>query len=104
MSAHFASALARRVALAAGLRLALAAAVVLTAPAAAHACSACSVLTNIRNLKAFLDSTLVLSLLPLALIAGGLWWLARRASGRLGAEFRESDEAAAAPPSGPAER
>ena len=35
--------------------------------------------------------TIVLSLLPLAMIGGGLWWVARQAKGRLAAEFAERD-------------
>jgi len=35
--------------------------------------------------------TMVLSILPLAMIAGGLWWIARHARGRLVGEFEERD-------------
>ena len=66
--------------------------VVVAAPSAAHACAVCSVLNNENIRRAFFDTTIFLSLLPLALIGGGLFWLARRAKDTLAVEFRESDE------------
>ena len=64
----------------------------LLAPAAVHACAVCSALSSESNRKAFLETTVLLSLLPLGLIAWGLFWVARRGHGVLRAEFRESDE------------
>ena len=40
---------------------------------------------------AFLGTTILLSLLPLALFAGGLGWIARHARERLQDEFEERD-------------
>lgn len=65
---------------------------VLALPAAAHACAVCSVLNDEKNRKAFFDTTIFLSLLPLALIAFGLFWIARQGRDVLRSEFRESDE------------
>ncbi len=64
----------------------------LALPAAAHACAVCSVLDDEKNRKAFFDTTIFLSLLPLALIALGLFWIARKGRDVLRSEFRESDE------------
>ena len=77
------------------LRSALAALAAALLPAAAHACAVCSVLGSERSRKAFFDTTIFLSLLPLALIGFGAWWLARRFGGRLAEEFREREDAAA---------
>ncbi len=46
-------------------------------PASARACSVCYDPTE-ENRQAFLGSTAILTLLPLALIGGGGWWLWRR--------------------------
>jgi len=73
-------------------RVALASVLALALPAAAHACAVCSVLNDEKNRKAFFDTTIFLSLLPLALIAIGLVWIARRGRDVLRSEFRESDE------------
>ena len=67
-------------------------ALLLAAPATARACAVCSVLTNESNRRAFFDTTVFLSLLPLGLIAWGLAWIARKAKDTLASEFRESDE------------
>ena len=40
---------------------------------------------------AFFGTTILLSLLPLALMAGGLGWIARHARERLRGEFEERD-------------
>jgi hypothetical protein len=84
-----------------GLGAAFAGVLALLAPAAAHACAVCSVMNSESNRKAFFDTTIFLSLLPLGLIAWGLVWVARKGRDTLSAEFRESDEdlPAAAPES-----
>jgi hypothetical protein len=52
---------------------------------------------------AFLGTTVLLSLLPLALMAGGLVWIARHARGRLRGEFEDRDSLAVPPrPAAPA--
>lgn len=76
---------------------ALLAAALLALPATASACAACGV-GNGRNKMAFFLTTIFLSLLPLALIGAGLFWLARKGRGFLASEFRESDEAPATGP------
>jgi hypothetical protein len=81
-----------RLALAGALALA-----VVAAPRLVHACAVCSVITSESNRKAFFDTTIFLSLLPLGLIGWGLFWLARKARSTLAAEFRESDEDLPAP-------
>ncbi|MEO5616385.1 MAG: hypothetical protein ABIS67_01315 [Candidatus Eisenbacteria bacterium] len=45
---------------------------------------------------AFLISTIFLSLLPLALIVGGLLWLRRHARADMGGEFLDRDDLAIA--------
>lgn len=70
-----------------GAVAALAAAAVATVPDAARACSVCGA-GNDRSNLAFLISTIFLSLLPLALIGGGVVWLRRHASG----EFAERED------------
>jgi len=67
----------------------LAALLALAWPAPALACAAC-VASAERN-RTFFIMTMVLSILPLAMIAGGLWWIARHARGRLADEFEERD-------------
>jgi hypothetical protein len=74
---------------------ALAAAVMLAWPAAAHACAVCfSGPTRVRI--AFFGTTVLLTLLPLAMILGALLWLRR--SGRIvpAEEFEVSDYSAGA--------
>jgi hypothetical protein len=60
-------------------------------PSLALACAACNV-GNGRNKMAFFLTTIFLSLLPLALIGAGIFWIARNARGFIASEFRESDE------------
>jgi hypothetical protein len=57
------------------------------------ACAACVSAAD-RNRAVFLISTIILSLLPLAMIGGGLWWIARQARGRLAGEFEDRDSPA----------
>ena len=49
------------------------------APRAALACSVCMAGRDDETRAAFLLTTLFLTLLPLALIGGVVWWLTRRA-------------------------
>ena len=70
-------------------------------PARALACAACVPATD-RNRVAFLISTILLSLLPLVMIGGGLWWIARHARGRLAGEFAEREPAAGVAAQAPA--
>ena len=70
-----------------------AAALVLAAPLPARACAVCSMLTDERTRKALFNATVFMSLLPLAAIAFGLWWFARRAGAALATEFHESPDA-----------
>ena len=84
-------------------RLARAAAVVaaLLWPAVGHACAVCfSGSPKVR--LAFFNTTLLLTLLPLALIVGGLAWLRRSGRVVLADEFEESDysDGAAVTPAG----
>ena len=62
----------------------------LAAPATVHACAVCGAAVE-RSKAAFLGTTILLSLLPLALIGGGLWWIARNARERLAGEFAERE-------------
>ncbi len=48
------------------------------APRAAWACSVCMTGREDDNRIAFLATTVFLSLLPLAMLAGVIWWLHRR--------------------------
>ena len=66
-------------------------------PAAAQACAVCfSGSPRIRI--AFFNTTILLSLLPLAMILGGLWYLRRVGKVRLAEEFTESDYSLPVPP------
>ena len=51
----------------------------LLAPRLADACSVCTAGTEDENRLAFLLTTVFLSVLPLAAIGGGVFWLVRRA-------------------------
>lgn len=59
-------------------------------PSPVLACAACAAAVD-RSNTAFLATTIFLSLLPLALMAGGLWWIVRHARGRLAGEFEERE-------------
>ena len=79
-------------------RLAAATLAVLVAlwPVAAHACAVCfSGSPRIR--VAFFNTMILLSLLPLGMIFGGLWYLRRAGKVRLAEEFTESDYSVAEP-------
>jgi hypothetical protein len=64
--------------------------VALLLPAAAFACPVCSANANDRNEKAFRGTTALLSLLPLTMFAGGIWWLRKKGYGD--GEFIDRDE------------
>ena len=59
-------------------------------PSAALACAVCGGGVE-RSRMAFFGTTILLSLLPLALMAGGLLWIARHARVRLQGEFVDRD-------------
>lgn len=59
-------------------------------PVAAHACPVCFA-ANDRNRAAFLGTTIMLSLLPLGMLAAGAIWFAKRAGLRLDEEFSDRD-------------
>jgi hypothetical protein len=75
----------------------LSALLVVLLPSPALACAVCGAAVE-RSRMAFVGTTVLLSLLPLAMMAGGLWWLARHARGRLAGEF---DERESVPAPGP---
>ena len=64
-------------------------------PSQVLACAACAANAD-RNRTTFLASTILLSLLPLVLVGGGLWWIARHARERLAGEFVDRDSPAGA--------
>lgn len=68
----------------------------LAAPATAQACAVCGAAVE-RSKAAFLGTTILLSLLPLALIGGALWWISRHARERLAGEFAERERPTVAP-------
>ena len=72
-------------------------ALLLSAPAVAHACPVCGG-GNPANRFAFFASTIALSLLPLGLFVGAFLWLRSRLSDGGRAEFVERDAAAVRPP------
>lgn len=82
------------------LPVAILIALTLVAPGAAHACAVCGAAAD-RNKSLFLGTTILLSLLPLALIGAAVWWVARHAGGHLAAELADRELPAEAPP-GPA--
>jgi hypothetical protein len=53
-------------------------AVLAIAPEAAYACSVCSAGRDDETRAAFIGTTVLLSVLPLALIGGMAWWVRRR--------------------------
>lgn len=66
-------------------------------PAAAHACAVCGAL-NDRNRAAFFGTTILLSLLPLGMIGGGVWWLRRNGSAFDAEDLIDRDRVAPPPP------
>jgi hypothetical protein len=66
-------------------------------PSVSQACAVC-VGGSDRSNAAFFDATIVMSVLPLGMIGGGLWWLRRRGGDLLSKEFEERDDL---PPEGP---
>jgi hypothetical protein len=58
--------------------VALSLAALVFAPRAALACSVCSAGREDETQAAFIGTTALLSVLPLALIGGFLWWVRRR--------------------------
>ncbi len=64
--------------------------VLLLTPALAHACAVCGGGSD-RMRIAFLISTAFLSLLPLALIFSGVWWLRRQIGAAMNDEFLDRD-------------
>ncbi len=64
---------------------------------AAHACAVC-VTASERSRLAFFVTTIFLTLLPLALIGAGLYWLARRFGSQWAGEFEDRDELVVASP------
>lgn len=65
--------------------------ILIALPGAAHACAVCGAAVD-RNKSAFVGTTILLSLLPLALIGAGLWWIARHAGGHLAGETTERED------------
>ena len=70
-------------------------ALLLVVPALAQACAVCGGGSD-RMRVAFLISTAFLSLLPLALIFSGLWWLRRQIGTSMRDEFADRDDVAEA--------
>ena len=58
--------------------VAVAIAVLASLPDVAHACSVCSAGRDDETRAAFIATTIALSVLPLALIGGFVWWIRRR--------------------------
>lgn len=83
------------------VRAALSALALAAAPHAALACAVCTTASNERTRKAFFDTTIFLSLLPLGLAAPCLWWLARKGREVLRAEFEEREDAIVPAPETP---
>lgn len=74
--------------------VAIAIAAIALAPRAALACSVCSAGRDDEARAAFLGTTALLSLLPLALIGGLAWWVRRRSRELAEAPPRSRDLAA----------
>jgi hypothetical protein len=60
------------------------------APGVAQACAVCG-LANTQNQSAFLGTTILLSLLPLAMIGGGVWWARRTLRSLAEEDFKVRD-------------
>jgi hypothetical protein len=59
-------------------------------PALAQACPVCFAASE-RSRVAFFDMTMFMSLLPLGMIGGGLWWLRHGGRAFLSSEFEDRD-------------
>jgi len=68
----------------------------LALPGAAHACAVCGAAVD-RSKSAFLGTTILLSLLPLAMIGAGLWWIARQAGAKTAGDLAVSGIQGVAP-------
>jgi hypothetical protein len=73
------------------MRLRLAPVLGLLWPAIGHACSVCYA-ANDRNRIAFFNTTLLLTVLPLGMIAAGVWWVMKRGRLSLAEEFVDREE------------
>ena len=62
----------------------------LALPEAAYACAVCGAAVD-RSKSAFFGTTILLSLLPLAMIGAALWWIARKTGGHLAGELAERE-------------
>lgn len=82
-----------RRALAGGLPVAL----LVALPGAAHACAVCGAAAADRSNAAFVNITILLSALPLAMIGAGVWWVARHAGAHLADELSEREVPAGVP-------
>lgn len=69
-------------------------ALLLALAAVAHACPVCGAEGAARNRAAFFGTTVLLSLLPLAMIGGGVWWVVRRLPHGLARELEVTDSSA----------
>lgn len=61
-------------------------------PSLARACAVCLNGANDNSRKAFFDMTMLMTILPLALFAAALGWLAWKARDILATEFQDRDE------------
>jgi hypothetical protein len=73
------------------------------APRAAEACAVCMSGRDDETRNAFLLTTLLLTVLPLAMLGGGLFWIVRRLRALEAERAEEAREPEAADPSAPAE-
>ena len=73
-------------------RVALLAAAGTVLPSLASACAVCLSGANDNSRKAFFDMTMLMTVLPLALFAAALGWLAWKARDILASEFQDRDE------------
>ena len=69
-------------------------------PSLAHACAVCLNGANDNSRKAFFDMTILMTVLPLVVMAAGLAWLAYKAKAFLATEFVESPDAIVPPAEG----
>jgi hypothetical protein len=81
------------------VRRALPALILVGLPDVVYACAVCGAAVD-RSKSLFLGTTILLSLLPLALIGAGLWWIARNAGGHLAGEVADVELPVGAPRAG----